>query len=132
MPVREFVPSTGEYHYLAVGSWPVELGLADGLALGDASPPNSENRLWKIEFQPWLSCVRKSGAELGSLLLELVAEAVVVVAFLGSGEICLAVTTSRLSDVPGGVHVMSVSSGSGVWLSTPTSVGSTTLLPVTS
>jgi hypothetical protein len=43
-------------NYLAVGSWPVVLGLVEGLEDGEeVSPPNSEETLWKIAVQPWLS-----------------------------------------------------------------------------
>ena len=80
--------------------------------------------------RPGCNCVRKPGAALGRLPepeLEWRPCRAVPVAWLGSGLICLAVTTRRRSEVPGGEQVMSVSVGVGVGLSTATSVGSTIL-----
>ena len=65
------------------------------------------------------------GAELGRFVAVVVVAAGVVTVAGGAGYICLAVTTRRRSEVPGGVQVISESVAVGVGLRTLTSVGST-------
>ena len=103
--------------------------VVDGVGRGVALPPP------KNENMPLSDCVNWS-KKLGEVVSVAGAcvEGVVTATrvLLGSGLICLAVTTRRLSDVPGGEQVTRVSVGVLVGLSTPTSVGSTILVLVTS
>lgn len=119
------------------GSWlgvePAE-GLGEAPELFELPPPKTDSKPCTTPFQACWTWVKKLGAELGRVLPELLAldaAGVAMVALLGSGLTCLAVTTRRRSEVPGGEQVMSVRVGVGVGLSTATSVGSTIWLPVT-
>src|SRR6185437_9552109 len=97
------------------GIWPgVEPAAGLGEAPGVELPlPKTDSKPCTTPSQACLTCVRKLGAELGRLLEPEAFDAleavwVGVVALLGSGLICLAVTTRRRSEVPGGEQVMSV------------------------